>query len=617
MKKIILSLLLITGMIFASYDIDKLIKELDDGKVYEDATAVNVFTEVKFEVNEDYSYTKHVFFIKKIVNYSGKKRYSDVTVEYDPDYESVELLTTVTIDPESKKHETPENQIYDLNTRDAASSPEYINDRKKVINFPSIEPGFYLVLEYKITNTRKTPVNQIVHFQESNPYIIKQVQLTYPEKLELKYWNQKDINMTKKIENGHISLSWSVKNSPLIKEEPSAPDYLISGRPLVFTFYKDWNEYIEMTLNKLNSVDITDEVKELSRQIIGDAEDDESKIVAIYNFLANNYEKKNSFITQMDFTPDPLEKIIKQKYGSARDIAALFISMLRSVGVNNAYPVLKLKRSYKNFSKLKEMALDWFVDDVEVYHEGTLLSPGNSTGVYGFTGNYENILITPDDKNLMVDYKYPDTATRIRTFKYKLTDNDIKLNTTWLLKCADDRNNRWYRRFPEEQRKMYFAQYTLNDKAAEITNGPIFNNIDNLDKPLEISFDILYRDRVVDQGNYIYFKIMDPGLGFDVSLNERLNDYVIQNRVYYKDMFDIIPETKSKIINMSDFKVEFECQGKKAYVQLEIKETDGKISLIRTIFIPEMTIKPEKYTEFRNFILEFKKPIFSMIFLEK
>ncbi|MBN2790706.1 MAG: DUF3857 and transglutaminase domain-containing protein [Candidatus Delongbacteria bacterium] len=617
MKKLILTILVITGITFASYDIDKLISQYDNDKVYEDATTVNIFTDVNFDVEEDYSFTKHVFFLKKIVNYSGKKRYSDVTVEYDPDYESVELLTKVTIDPEGIKHEVPENQIYDLNTRDAVSSPEYINDRKKVINFPAIEPGYYLALEYKITNTRKMPVNQIVHFQESNPYIIKKLTLIYPEKLDLNIWNHEDISLDKIIENGKNILSWSINNSPLIKEEPSSPDYLISGKPLVFSFYKDWNEYSLMNLKKINEVVITDKVKELSADIIGDIKEEDEKITAVYKYLAGNYEKKNSFITQMDFTPDPMDKIIQQKYGSVRDITALFIALLRSQGIENVYPVLKLNRSYKEFPELKKMALDWFIDELEAYHEGTLVSPGNSDGVYGFTGNYENTLISPDKKELIIDYNYPETITRSRVFNYKLIDQNIELETLWSLKAADDQNNRWYKRFPEEQRKMYFAQYSLNDKAAEITSGPDFKNIDDLDKPMEISFNILYRDRIVDQGDYTYFKIMDPGLGIDVSLKDRVNDYIVKSKIYYKDTISIRTDTESRIINMDNFRKEFECGGSKAFVQLEIIYGSNNINLVRTIYIPEMTVKPEKYNEFRNFILEFKKPIYSMIFLEK
>ncbi|MCK4979778.1 MAG: DUF3857 and transglutaminase domain-containing protein [Candidatus Delongbacteria bacterium] len=616
MKKIMLTILLITGITFAAYDIDKLIKDYNNDKVYEDATAINLYTDVKFEIEADQSYTKHVFYLKKIVDYAGKKRYSDVVVEYDPDFESVELITSLTIDPEMKKHEVPENQIYDLNTRSSLRSPEYVNDRKKVVNFPGIEPDFFIVMEYKITNTRKTPANSIIHFQESNPYVVKKLTLSYPENLELKYWNHKDISMEKKNEEGKNIYSWIMKDVPLIKEEPSTPDYIVIGKPVVFTFYKDWKEYAKLNLAKINNIEITEEVKKLASSIVGDIKNDEDKIKGIYNFLAENYIQKYSVVDQMDYQPEPFEKIIGQKYGASRDLTALFIAMARSIGIKDIFPVLKLHRSYNDFEQMRTMALEGFINDVEVYYNGTLLSVGKSTGPFGFTGNYENILVSPLEDKCILDYKYPETITRQRNYKYTLSSADIKLETSWLLKASSDMGNRWFKRFPEEQRKMYFAQYALNDKAAEITSGPDFKNLDKLDKPLEISFDISYKDRIITQENYKYFKIIEPNL-LNVALKERVNDYKIGNKIYYRDEIEIVPETASQIINIEDLKLEFQCEGKTAYIKLEVKENKDNITMVRTIYIPEMTIKPEKYTEFRNFILGFQKPIYSMVFLKK
>ncbi|NOR44081.1 MAG: DUF3857 domain-containing protein [Candidatus Delongbacteria bacterium] len=617
MKKIMLTILLITGITFAAYDIDKLIKEYNNDKVYEDATAINLYTDVRFEVEEDHSYTKHVFYLKKIVDYAGKKRYSDVVVEYDPDFESVEIITSLTIDPEMKKYEVPENQIYDLNTRSSLRSPEYVNDRKKVVNFPRIEPGFFIVMEYKITNTRKTPVNSITHFQESNPYIVKKLTLSYPENLELKYWNHKDIVLVRAVdlEEGKKIFKWTIENSPLIKEEPSTPDYIIIGKPVVFTFYKDWKEYAKDNLAKINDVEITEEVKKLASSVVENLENDDDKIKALYNFLAENYIQKYSVVDQMDYQPDSFEKIIGQKYGASRDLTALFIAMARSIGIKNIFPVLKLHRSYNDFEQMRTMALEGFINDVEVYYSGTLLSVGNSTGAYGFTGNYENILVSPLEDKCILDYKYPDTITKQRNYKYTLSGDDIKLETSWILKASDDMGNRWFKRFPEEQRKMYFAQYALNDKAAEITSGPDFKNLDKLDKLLEISFDISYKDRIITQENYKYFKIIEPSL-LSVALKERVNDYKIGSRIYYRDEIEIVPEIASQIINMEDIKLEFKCEDKTAYINLEVRRNNGSISLVRTIYIPEMTIKPEKYTEFRDFILGFNKPIYSMVFLK-
>jgi len=54
--------------------IDDLIKNVPGLEQYKDASAIHVFTEVEMDVKDDYSYTQHVFSIRKILNYKRQKR---------------------------------------------------------------------------------------------------------------------------------------------------------------------------------------------------------------------------------------------------------------------------------------------------------------------------------------------------------------------------------------------------------------------------------------------------------------------------------------------------------------------------------------------------------------
>ena len=133
MRKFILTSALMIFTFLSAYDVEKMIASLDQKALYPNATAVNIFTEVTYDINEDYTSEHKVFYLKKILDYSGKIRYSDVEIEYNPDYETVELISYFSVSPENVRIPVPENQVYDLNTDDAVWSPEYVHNRKSLI----------------------------------------------------------------------------------------------------------------------------------------------------------------------------------------------------------------------------------------------------------------------------------------------------------------------------------------------------------------------------------------------------------------------------------------------------------------------------------------------------
>jgi hypothetical protein len=140
-----------------------------------------------------------------------------------------------------------------MNDTESILSPDYINFREKIINFPQIEPGYFVVVDYTITHKRCEPVNGVEHLKETNPYLNKIFTIKCPKKFKLNYHYDKDaVNFTKKKEGKFNVYSWNVKNTAIYKEENNSPSLLVSGTPIVFSFYKDWHELAEEKLLKLN-----------------------------------------------------------------------------------------------------------------------------------------------------------------------------------------------------------------------------------------------------------------------------------------------------------------------------------------------------------------------------
>ncbi|HXK49859.1 MAG TPA: DUF3857 and transglutaminase domain-containing protein [Clostridiales bacterium] len=611
MKKLTAYFILLVFFVLKAYDIDAIVKTAGTEKTYEDANAINVFTEVIYDLNDDGTFTHKVFYVKKILNYSGQSRYSDVDIEYDPGFEKVELVTTLTVTPEGEKLEVPENQIYDLNTDESLWSPEYVKHRKKVINFPQIGPGYFIVLEYTVTDTRKLPLSGIEHFQESNPYLEKNLIIKYPKGMEIKYYADKKLTLKKDKEGKKTVLKWSVKDSPLIKNEPYSPDYIYSGTPVIFSFYKDWAQYNKDEFSKIFKYETTDIVKDLAAEITSGLKTDDEKIKAIYTYLAKNFDSKYGYISLMDLTPEPLDKVIGNKYGSEREMTALFLALAEQAGVKGWKPALRIGNQYDQArEKFKGLVVKDMIDAMYVYKDGLMLKPGEKSRPFAFSDAYECHIILPS-KNEPVKYSFTEEPQVERTYDLSVSGNNVLIKVSSLNRGQFDSWMRSFERFPEQERGKRFFEWTIRDNAAELTDGPYFDSFDDLTKPIIVSYGIKRSSAAAVQDDYTYYMVSEFENLPDVSLTERTTDFYIGSRIFNKYIYKI-DGSQGKVINLADSYSEFEFSGHKAYIKTVLRGNEYTTEYN----IPEMLIPKEKYMEFRDFINPLKNQVNFSVFMK-
>ncbi|HQO09869.1 MAG TPA: DUF3857 and transglutaminase domain-containing protein [Clostridiales bacterium] len=614
MRKYIIASALIIISVLRAYDVQKMIDSLDPEASYPNATALNIYTEVTYDINDDYSYEHKVFYLKKILDYSGKIRYSDVEIEYNPDYETVELIDYYSLSPEKVKIPVPENQVYDLNTDYAVWSPEYIHNRKKIINFPQVEPGYYIVLEYRIKNTRKLPPNGVEHFQESNPYLEKALYINYPKNLTIKYDAHPSINFTKK-EDSRNRLRWKIKNSPLIKEEPSSPSYLYSGKPVLFSFYKDWKEFNEKMFKNIYDFEKTPEVTQLAKEITKDLKTDAEKIDAVYDHLAKNYQEKTSYTSQIGFTPEKLSETITRKFGSSRDLTALFIALAEASGVKNCEPALLLSNDFKLIkNKLDEIVLFDAIEDLAVFANGKILEPGERMKYAGFRSTTNDLVITPSAIKPFIN-KAEKSPWHLKKQTYKIEGKNLLISVDTEFSGGGDFWMREFERYPESERALRFFQWYIRDNTAELLEGPVFTNFGRYDKSMSVSYKIKKPSALTVQGDFSYFPL--PGGSMtDVSLKSRENDLYLSGNSYTVDEFVVDIGKDYDIISPENREMKFKNGKDEAYIKISVTRTGDKAFITRESYLPEMLIPKDKYPGFREFIMTMSKPVDSMLFLK-
>ena len=617
MRKIFIILISIIFTGAYAQDYKKLIENVPGSDKFPDASAINVYTKIDLNVNKDGSSTKHVYYIKKILTYKGKNRYSDVKLTYNANIEKIELGECFSV-RNGEKIPIPKEAIHDNESYMMMYSPEYINERQKVVNFPAIEPGDFIIVDYTITLNPKDFFSGIEQMQEANPYLQKDFTITTPKDFELVYNFSKDkINFEKSEKNSKAVYHWSVKDVPLIKDERNKPSFSIIGRPIFYTAKKNWKEASSVYFKQFNAVNYdTKEVAALVKDYANSRMSNETKLHQIYAYIQDNFEFKYAY-NEDGLTPQEPSKVLNQKFGSSKELTALFIAMTKAANI-------KVQKALvigdPNLPISKEVACSDFSSGIFAYYNGKLISFNAQYLPFGTTWYENTYLILEDNADKILNYKFDTQSLISKTINIKLNSDftaDAKFEKT--LKGREDYSlRRSFKNETEKKRKIWFTS-DISDKSINVIGDPVFKHLENYAQNLQINFEAKINNYYKEQGDYIYFKLPETEkISISLTGNNRKTPYQIRSSysVTEKYVYENIPsgniiKPKTKIYNS------YEDATTKMYFKITSKTENNKIIIIREIYIPSTIISVADYPKFYKFISEIQKPLNNMIFLKK
>ncbi len=621
MKKLISIFLAVFYISVSAQDYKEYIKNVPGQDKYPEASAINVITKVDITLNKDGSFEEHIFYIKKILNYKGKNKYSDVKIDYNANFSTIDLGKCFTV-RDNKKIRLPKEAIHNNETYMTTFSPEYINQRQEVINFPAIESGDFVVLNYTLKSKQREYFSGYEHMMEENPYLEKNLTIRTPKNVKLKYlYDNEKITFNKKEEKNQIVYSWKIKNAPLIKDEKNKPSYFIIGSPVYYSTADNWDHASKILFNDFNSINYnTNEVKDLAKKIISGINDNNSKLLSIYNYINKNFVFKIS-MTDDKFIPEPAEKILKQKYGSNKELTALFLALAKESGVNSCKPVFILNGNSQYLKQMREIPCKNFISDIAIYNDGKLISFSQKDYPYGFANTEKTYLIVEDKTSQVVEYKYNKDILINKTVNIKLNDDfssDVSFETEYAGR-KDYQLRQEFKDQTEKRRKIWFTS-NIKDKSITVNKEPEFINIQDLNKPLEIKFNASIANYYTKQDNYIYFKLPEPEqVNLTMTGKTRENPYQIYNNIFIKETYIInnLPKDYKVIKPKNDINETYKDEKTEIKFSVSSKLTSDKLVIIREIHIPQAIISKDNYPKFYKFISNIQKPMNIMIFLKK
>lgn len=589
---------------FESVDVDKIATGKVTVPVREDDNAVILHIETqKIIYAEGGSEEKHIV-VSKILTKSGVDNWKEYQIDYNPYSQRIVIEEAKIVKPNGNKIEAEKDRSY--------------------LVFTGLEVGDVVTIVYRLENYSSGKLaNDFWEEYNFNSFYPRQdVKVSYiipnKKKFEYKAFNTDMKPTTKPIENNYTLYTWEQKDQPAIKDEPYMPPLSDVGKMLHISSLPDWN-YVASVYSDMSTTKAKEnyEVKELISTLFKDKTNltELQKAKIIYEWILDNIHYSHVSFRQSGLVPQKASTTINTKLGDCKDLATLFVSMAKEVGVKAN---LVLINTHDNGEKdLQLPSLDFnhciakvFADGKEYYLELTYpdLSFGAQTSnIIGCLSlNIPNASNT-STSNLAI-LKHPNSVDNNVRRETEITfdNNDIvvkRVNMHYGAYAASRRND--YREKSKEEREKDMQQTISKSftKPVKLT-GTDFSDFNELIDSTISTYYYTVKGGLTDFGGMKLFEIPwtdDETTPAFLSTDKRVFDINFWEYDYADVMVETIkikiPAGKTLVEMPKSQKFTF----KNTTYSLDYKLVGDQLIAQRKVVYGEKVIPSASYEEFKEF----------------
>ena len=310
----------------------------------EDASIVKLV--IESTLNSDGTVTRRYVRQVRVNTFQGKRDQGELKLWHAPAWQTLTLqaaeVTTATGDCIAV---TPK-EINELDSDDAAMSPRYPNWKQTVISLPAVEVGSVSHVDWIVASTDKRPFCESITFGDGYSTGEETYRLAVPlsevADMRIAERNFGNLKVERKVEQTatHQVYTWTVRDLPAIKSEPSTP----SGELIAPTIHVAHRKAAaHRTLPELFAkVDALlkqkqPQTKAMAKQLLADVDEDDTDacLLAIQNFMARRVRELGPIWEGLPFgtisTPD---ETLAAGYGNRLDRLVLWLAFLKEADID-------------------------------------------------------------------------------------------------------------------------------------------------------------------------------------------------------------------------------------------------------------------------------------------
>ena len=325
----------------------RLMKEVPIKESYREAGAVTLLKEVRVKVTKDglHHLTSHV--AVKLLDDRAVADYGEIRVPFNSFYDDARLVRARTIGEDGTERSISGDAVQ---IKTSSEGKQYHDTRYLTFSLPALARGS--VFEYEVAVDRKTPVMEgaysedvYFHFYGTccrvDPVYRSSFVLEVPEGKAIRYRTD-NIRIAPAIERHSptMTYTWAANDLPGQAVEPNMPHIAEIAPHVHVSSIAAWEDVAQWAVGLfLPAVETTPEIEAKARGVTRGAQSDEERIEALFYFMERNIRYVAADLGRGGYRPHQAQEVLKNLYGDCKDQAILFISLLKSIGIE-AYPAL-------------------------------------------------------------------------------------------------------------------------------------------------------------------------------------------------------------------------------------------------------------------------------------
>ncbi len=283
--------------------------------------------------------------ITNVVSYSGITKASQLLVTYDSSYQKIKIHHLHIRRNGEIIDRTKDLSFEKINNEFELNSGIYTGQITAYDNLEDIRKDDYIDFAYSVIG--KNPIFEkekylFVPLEAENHIDLLHVGILYSKD---KNYQHKLVNcdssvrFSESINTIYKQLEITVNNIKAINLEDNIPSWEIPYRYFTLSSFKNWND-VNVWGQRTFSIKTEPSLQNVFKEIFTGSETMDEKINKVIDFVQDDIRYMGIETGIGSIKPTHPDQVIKQRFGDCKDKSLLLVSLLKKIGIKDAYPAL-------------------------------------------------------------------------------------------------------------------------------------------------------------------------------------------------------------------------------------------------------------------------------------
>jgi transglutaminase-like putative cysteine protease/predicted metal-binding transcription factor (methanogenesis marker protein 9) len=274
--------------------------------------------------------------VKEILNYSGKKKESEVKIDYNPSIADARIIRAVVTSKAGSHQEISKEEINVMDAGWNASAKRYSGGKVLVANLPGVDIGSTIEVEYELAFHDKAFLSGFQPFQLDDELVQKEFRVTAPASLDLRTLDRGPagiVSATSRVSDGTRVMTWKAANVKAMPAEYALPpDWLYEAG--VAYYVGDPSAYLsDLQRTLLERSGHSAKAQELARSLAAKASTKLDALKAIRDYVSRSIRAAGPSFTDLPLGElSDADTTLADGYGHDADRGILLHAMLSAAG---------------------------------------------------------------------------------------------------------------------------------------------------------------------------------------------------------------------------------------------------------------------------------------------